>query len=65
MKNTTENRPRVISHQPIRFETAKSNNPGIGNVTGSLPKHPIGPQNPGLDTTQKNNNDNPVPKKNH
>lgn len=62
MGNTTEKRPRVISHQFIQFETAKSNNPGIGKVTGSLPSHPIGAQNPGLETTQKNNNENKIDK---
>jgi hypothetical protein len=32
-KNPTEyKRPEVLSHQPVRFETAQSWNPGKGNL---------------------------------
>ncbi|MEH7380071.1 hypothetical protein V7138_06280 [Bacillus sp. JJ1533] len=54
MKNENKNdRPLVLSHQPIRFETAKSWNPAseIGNIPHNKKEpeggHPVGPENPG------------------
>jgi hypothetical protein len=58
------NRPKVLSHQPIRFETAKSWNPAseIGkiphNKTEPSQGHPVGSENPG---SGGNNNNSPWP----
>lgn len=44
--------PLVLSHQPIKFETAQSWNPGCGKIPDNNGKepaggHPVGPVNPG------------------
>jgi hypothetical protein len=58
-KNNT-NRPMVLSHQPIRFETAKSWNPAsnIGKIPHNEKEpsqgHPVGSENPG--SGEDNNN---------
>ncbi|MBO1512387.1 hypothetical protein [Metabacillus bambusae] len=60
-----ENRPLVLEHQAIRFETAQSWNPAssIGKIpenNGNEPSggHPVGPINPGQGG---NNNNSPWP----
>jgi hypothetical protein len=53
-KNTTDyQRPQVLSHQHVRFETAQSWNPGKGNLN-----HP-GTGNDGVNWPP--NNPNPTP----
>jgi hypothetical protein len=53
-KNPTEyQKPEVLSHQPVRFETAQSWNPGKGNLN-----HP-GTGNDGINWPP--NNPNPTP----
>jgi hypothetical protein len=60
--SNVEHRPMVLSHQPIRFETAKSWNPAsqIGNIPHNEKEpsggHPVGPINPG---NGGNNNNSP------
>jgi hypothetical protein len=54
IKNTAAyQRPEVLSHQPVRFETAQSWNPGRGNLN-----HP-GTGNDGVNWPP--NNPNPTP----
>jgi hypothetical protein len=53
VEKNNSNRPMVLSHQPIRFETAKSWNPAsqIGHIPHNKKEpedgHPVGPDNPG------------------
>lgn len=59
--NVVDDRPLVLSHQPIRFETAQSWNPGCGKIpdnNGTEPKggHPVGSNNPGNGHKKGHNN---------